>query len=196
MTIRAYVPFVLACAIALIIIQYWQNLPLPNVTLTVFNVDLVGTLPLLVLSASSLALCLIRGYKIILDRIPIMLIAGMTLSTTLILISVGIHIPLLIFSNGVDLSLPLILLLVLWMMYHQKRGFLETIVSSFAMVGAPLLAIDVFFLFLLPVSFQIPFGAAILGGLGIKDGLNMAIFCMLSMSIMLFIPDLFKKVKE
>jgi hypothetical protein len=197
MALRAYVPPVLAIAFAFLIVHFWERFPLPSVTLAFYNIDLVGTLPILVFSLFSLVFCKAYAYKTILGRTPIMLIAGMAMSTALLIISMAIHTPLLIYSNGVDLTLPLILLLVLWMIFlGQKKGLLEIIISSFAMVGAPLLIIDVFFLFLLPLSFQIPFGAAILGGVGLKDGLNMAIFCMLSLSAILFFPNLLKSTEK
>lgn len=168
----------------------------PGLKFPVLVVDLFGFIPSLLVISVALSLYLREGTKErILRIIKIGLFVIAVAASTLFLLGD------VLFSSGFNFDRPMIILLILFTFWNKfcplinyekhiafftlisnENSLKETFASVFSLVGFPLLLIDTYLGFC-------SFGMGVVGGAGLRDGLNVMLMTLAFYSILLHVTN-------
>lgn len=169
---------------AMVVFMVWPFLPIPVFHNIVYNVDLAGTLLAAGGCAVSATFVFGRDWKNAAESLSVYIVYALLAATILIFSSILFNIPLILVPGGVNLDIVLLLVSTMaFLRQWNTRGFLEAFLGLFLIVGIPLLLVDIYFGFVIALTAHIPYDSMILGGGGLKDGLNKMFFVLLAFAL-------------
>jgi hypothetical protein len=171
----------LAFFVAIAVFIAWPFLPIPTLHNVVFNLDLAGTLLTAVGCVASAAFVLGRDWRKAAESLAVYIVYALLVATILIFSSIPFSISLILVPGGVNLDIVLLFVsTVAFLRMWGAKGLREMFFELFFIVGIPLLLVDIYFGVTISVTAHIPYDSMILGGGGLRDGLNKMFFMILT----------------
>jgi hypothetical protein len=169
---------------AMVVFIAWPFLPIPTLHYVIYNVDLAGTLLVTIGCAASAVYVMSREWRRAAESLATYIVYALLVATILIFSSIPFSIPLILVPGGVNLDIVLLFVSTLaFLRIWGARGFGEMFLELFFIVGIPLLLVDVYFGYTISVTAHIPIDSMVLGGEGLKDGLNKMFFMIFTFTL-------------